>query len=251
MLGTHSKPLTFQTFDHNTSNSLRCAPIENLVSPPSQKQEPEPSVHIPEKIDSLDELVSIIHDILGEDDGLGDNPAKVELSKVAMSRYKSNHADWEKYAKYDGGKYTRNLVDSGNKKFNLLLLVWGPQIESPIHDHPNSHCILKVLDGKLTEELYVPSDSPSQKDAPLTLVKTTDAKLNTVCYMHDKLGYHRMLNTTPSLSVSLHLYSPPFNACKIFSKETGASQVSKCDVFYNGQTQSDPTLDSSIKSITK
>ena len=37
----------------------------------------------------------------------------------------SNEADWKKYAHFDQFKYTRNLVDDGNGKFNLLVLCWG------------------------------------------------------------------------------------------------------------------------------
>jgi len=37
----------------------------------------------------------------------------------------SNPADWKKYANFDPYKYTRNLVDDGNGKFNLLVLAWG------------------------------------------------------------------------------------------------------------------------------
>lgn len=37
----------------------------------------------------------------------------------------SNDEDWQKYANFDSHKYTRNFVDDGNGKFNLLVLAWG------------------------------------------------------------------------------------------------------------------------------
>lgn len=41
-------------------------------------------------------------------------------------------------------RYTRNLVDTGNGKYNLMIVCWSEGQGSGIHDHPNSHCIMKV-----------------------------------------------------------------------------------------------------------
>ena len=51
-------------------------------------------------------------------------------------------------------RYTRNLVDCGNGKFNLMALCWNEQQGSSIHDHSNSHCFVKVLDGELREVMF-------------------------------------------------------------------------------------------------
>ena len=53
---------------------------------------------------------------------------KVNIEEVEelLGNYKSNPADWRKYAKFDKYKYTRNLVHEGNGKFNLMLLCWAP-----------------------------------------------------------------------------------------------------------------------------
>lgn len=48
-------------------------------------------------------------------------------------------------------RYTRNLVDEGNGRFNLMVLCWGEGHGSAIHDHANAHCIMKILQGELCE----------------------------------------------------------------------------------------------------
>lgn len=53
------------------------------------------------------------------------------------------------------------MVDAGNGKFNLMILCWGPGHGSAIHDHADSHCLMKMLDGKLSEVRY---DWPKVQD---------------------------------------------------------------------------------------
>jgi cysteine dioxygenase len=51
-------------------------------------------------------------------------------------------------------RYTRNLVDTGNGKYNLIALCWGEGHGSSVHDHSDAHCFVKVLDGQLKETMY-------------------------------------------------------------------------------------------------
>lgn len=51
-------------------------------------------------------------------------------------------------------RYTRNLVDAGNGKFNLMILCWGEGHGSAIHDHADAHCFMKMLKGELSEVRY-------------------------------------------------------------------------------------------------
>ena len=58
-------------------------------------------------------------------------------------------------------RYTRNLIDAGNGKFNLMCLCWGEGHGSSIHDHADSHCFVKILRGDLQETMY---DWPETQD---------------------------------------------------------------------------------------
>jgi len=51
-------------------------------------------------------------------------------------------------------RYTRNLVDSGNERFNLMALCWCEGHGSSVHDHSDAHCFVKVLDGRLKETMF-------------------------------------------------------------------------------------------------
>jgi cysteine dioxygenase len=89
-----------------------------------------------------------------------------------------------------------------------LLLVWTPGKSSPIHDHANSHCVMKVLTGQLKETLYSwPTREPTEngKTSPLTITRESLFKENEVTYISDQLGLHSVSNTQlDQVAVSLH-----------------------------------------------
>jgi cysteine dioxygenase len=77
-----------------------------------------------EPLDSFHKLVSDLSRILGPATGL--DSADVDLQKlhILMEDYISEEKDWAKYAFSDFNRgYTRNLVDEGNGKSNLVSLV--------------------------------------------------------------------------------------------------------------------------------
>ena len=159
--------------------------------------------------------------------------------------------------------YTRNLVDEGNGHYNLMIICWNEGrsrychyglISSPIHDHSGSHCLMKVIDGELTETIYswptkmkndVGCGSDSEKDFDQKVpwgqcMKVSTEKTlpcNQVTYISDAMGIHRVGNMTDRPAVSLHLYTPPYSTCHLFDEQTGNCHPSaKCNFFSkNGQ----------------
>lgn len=65
---------------------------------------------------------------------------------------------------YDSKRYTRNLVDAGNDRFNLMIICWNEGQSSTIHDHADSHCFMKVLKGGLREIKYNWPENDPQSD---------------------------------------------------------------------------------------
>ena len=73
-----------------------------------------------------------------------------------------------------------------------LILVWTPGKESPIHDHADSHCVMKVLQGSLKETQYNWPKSPvieESQHAPLQVKGTTMLRRNDVTYISDKVSH--------------------------------------------------------------
>ncbi|XP_055701533.1 cysteine dioxygenase type 1 [Phlebotomus papatasi] len=197
-------------------------------------------------VDSLADLVTELHRVFEKDH------VNIEYVNHLMLSYKSNPVDWIKFTSFDRFRYTRNLVDSGNGKFNLMILCWGEGHGSAIHDHADSHCFMKMLMGELQEVRYawptkklldldeeVTADigildengSGFSKGEELKEISRKTLEFNGVCYINDTLGLHRVENPNNSnVAISLHLYCPPFNSCSIFNKNTG--KRTSCNVTF-------------------
>ncbi|XP_025060402.1 cysteine dioxygenase type 1 isoform X2 [Alligator sinensis] len=140
------------------------------------------------KARSLDELVQILHRLFAGDE------VNVEEVQALMESYESNPADWAGFAQFD--------------QF------------SSIHDHTDSHCFMKILQGNLKETLF---EWPGKKGTgEMTKKSERVLRENQCAYINDSIGLHRVENTSHTESaVSLHLYSPPFDSCNTFDQRTG------------------------------
>src|SRR5260370_12218527 len=61
--------------------------------------------------------------------------------------------DVAEFIRFSDQGYTRNLV-RGSDWYNLLVLCWKNGQRSPIHDHANSSCAVRVLRGTATETVF-------------------------------------------------------------------------------------------------
>ncbi|XP_067941625.1 cysteine dioxygenase type 1-like [Watersipora subatra] len=179
----------------------------------------------------FDELVERLHEVFESDE------VDIDYVKELMTSYKSNPDEWIRYAQFDKYRYTRNLVDEGNEKFNLIVLCWNEGQGSSIHDHANAHCFMKVLEGELQEVLF---DWPSDEGCELVEKGTTKLAKDECAYICDDIGIHRVENTSfTDKAVSLHLYCPPFDECASFDQRTGHKNMCRV-TFYSKQGQRTP-----------
>ncbi|XP_077096504.1 cysteine dioxygenase type 1-like [Siphateles boraxobius] len=168
------------------------------------------------KPETLDDLIKTLRKIYER----GRDKVNVKEVQSIMEAYESKPQEWEKFAYFTEGRYTRNLVDEGNGKFNLMILCWGKGYCSSIHDHTDASCFMKILQGQMKETLF---EWPDPK-LPAGMVQKSQRVLleNQCAYIEDSIGLHRMENVSyTENAVSLHLYSPMFKTCQTFDQHTG------------------------------
>ena len=107
--------------------------------------------------------------------------------------------------------------------YEIVLIVWLPGQQTSMHGHPAGGCLFRVLKGSLQEEFV-----PPHRHAPLV---QTWHDHDFFSYIDDELGMHRMTCTSTSessdaderfldITVSLHIYSPPFSTSVVKSITT-------------------------------
>lgn len=127
-----------------------------------------------------------------------------------LSKYNSD--DWKDHVRFDEKTYTRIIIrDMTNELFEIILICWDKNQKSPIHDHPENGCIVKILQGELTEDVFIRDTSTNNK---YQYKVTGINRINAISYMQGNCTIHKISNTNTNISenyrtVSLHIYSPP------------------------------------------
>jgi cysteine dioxygenase len=123
--------------------------------------------------------------------------------------------DWAEIAsfvRFADKTYRRNLVRAG-PAYNLWVLCWRNGQRSPIHDHRGSSCAVRVLQGTLTETLFVRAANGlikatgSRDFEPGQVVSSLDSDIHQVSN----------LQAGKADLVTLHAYSPPLAVMGTYS----------------------------------
>lgn len=134
----------------------------------------------------------------------------------ALEAYAGAHRDWERYLRFDERTYTRNKV-ARNEWFELLVLCWSPDQESPVHDHAGQDCFMGILSGRM-EETHFAFPKPGQTGA-LVETRSRVFEAGSVAYIHDSIALHRV-RPVGGRAVSLHLYARPIDVCNVYELES-------------------------------
>ena len=190
----------------------------------------DPTAHLSTQPSSLNELIELIHQAFAT------NEVNIDYVHTIMNNYKGSMKEWAPYANFQPNRYTRNLVDAGNGKFNVMILCWAESQGSSIHNHMNSHCFMKCIQGSLVETKYAWPDQDGgddKQDEEMHILCRTELKEGQVAYINDSIGLHRVENPSHTdTAMTLHLYVPPYDHCNTFDERT--SRVNEAHVtFYS------------------
>jgi len=116
------------------------------------------------------------------------------------------------YAQFDKNHYRRNLV-RGTPWYHLLVICWRSGQRSPIHNHAESTCGLKVLRGIATETKFETTPSSLVK-----AVSSRDLREGHITASQDA-DIHQVSNLQADGIdlITLHIYSPPLLRMKTYS----------------------------------
>ena len=108
------------------------------------------------------------------------------------------------------------------------MLLWNPNKMSLIHDHPCDGCWMRVCKGNVREARY------KRNDDELSKIKDDVYKESEIIYIADWMGLHQVGNPSKDeYAVTLHLYSPPFDSCKVWLDEKKVGKTIQSKITYD------------------
>lgn len=128
--------------------------------------------------------------------------------------------DLSEYRIFNDSHYSRNKI-AGSEWFDLYLMCWKPGQRSTIHDHTDSSCAFKILQGTATEigcelvnaeKKYVHIKSEAHYPAGSCCV-AQDGEIHQICN----------LSAEDNL-ITLHVYSPPLKM-SVYEIDPGESEI--------------------------
>lgn len=129
-----------------------------------------------------------------------------------MKKIQIPGSEFTEYETWSESSYTRNCLFR-DEQFELILICWSAKSKSPIHDHDQKDCWIYQVKGELIEKRYeLENETPVLKQS--FCIKTGE-----LTYMHDRMGYHEIINDTNESSCSLHIYAAPIDTCEVYCPE--------------------------------
>jgi cysteine dioxygenase len=145
--------------------------------------------------------------------------APIEQLRELLEATEVTLDDMRDFVEFAPDHYQRNLVCMG-EWYEILVICWLSGQRSPIHNHAQSTCGLKVLSGVCSETVF--DHAPCGQ---VVALHTHHATAGHICASQDA-DTHQVSNLQRSGEnlVTLHIYSPPLRAMQRFSI-TGGTDV--------------------------
>ena len=162
--------------------------------------------------EQLQPLIDYLASLSGRPD-VGGLRAHMESADVTAG-------DMTDFVKFNERGYRRNMVFE-NDVVELLCLCWKSGQRSPIHDHAQSVCGVKVIEGVGTETIYEMTPSGYIK-----AVSSNDYANGRVLVSEDA-DTHQVANLQSEDQdlVTLHIYSPPLRSMKTWSIDSQKTRI--------------------------
>lgn len=164
---------------------------------------------------ALEPVTALVRDLT---DDFANDPNGPNVQRI-LAEYTAKHDDWRRFSLFKEKGYARNLV-AHTDAFDLLVLSWNANNESPIHNHAGQNCWMGVLEGSIEEVLF---ETPGEfaEPGPLTQIALNTYTPGGVAYIHDDIALHIIRPGGGKPGISLHLYAKPFYECNIYCPKTG------------------------------
>lgn len=125
------------------------------------------------------------------------------FDEVAENLFSFSYQDYNELFKIDQidvpEKTYQRLPVFNNQNGVAILMLWGVNNKTAVHDHKNYEGKIKVLKGELTEVYY-------KETKDFIEYEGAGVAIEGLVFEEEKGGIHSIVNNKNTLSVSLHIY---------------------------------------------
>ena len=127
----------------------------------------------------------------------------ISFDIVAENLFSYDYQDYNEIFKIDQievpEKTYRRLPVFNSENCVAILMLWGINNKTAVHDHKNYEGKIKVLKGELTEVYY-------KETKDFIEYEGAGVAIEGISFAEEMGGIHSIVNNKPTLSVSLHIY---------------------------------------------
>lgn len=141
------------------------------------------------------------------------------FDEVAENLFSFSYQDYNELFKIDQidvpEKTYQRLPVFNNQNGVAILMLWGVNNKTAVHDHKNYEGKIKVLKGELTEVYY-------KETKDFIEYEGAGVAIEGLVFEEEKGGIHSIVNNKNTFSVSLHIYKTSelnLNGVRIFDIE--------------------------------
>ena len=143
----------------------------------------------------------------------------VSFDDVTENLFSYSYEDYNEIFKIDqievAEKTYKRLPVFNNDNCVAILMLWGNNNKTAVHDHKNYEGKIKVLKGELTEVYYKETEDFIEYEG-------AGVAIEDLVFEEELGGIHSIVNNKNALSVSLHIYKTPelnLSGVRIFDTE--------------------------------
>jgi len=114
-------------------------------------------------------------------------------------------------------KYARRLMHRDpSGRYSVVVMVWGTDQGTPLHDHAGVWCVECVYRGRIRVTSFDLESDPAVEPLRFTPESVVFAGVGEAGHLIPPFEYHMIENADPTPSVTLHVYGGELTWCNAF-----------------------------------
>lgn len=119
----------------------------------------------------------------------------------------------------DGTSYARHLLYGDPEgRYEVVMMVWGPGQQTPVHDHSGIWCVEGVVEGVIDVTRFDITETIREDVVRMKTTEVIHAGLGQCGALIPPVEYHRIANPYRETALTMHVYGGRMRSCKVFEQ---------------------------------